>query len=324
MAEQQAGWVGSGFETADPDLAVHLLRNRPGDTVRVIPRGRPGKIRVDRAPLTSAVGLDRVSLQCTFDVRADPLGALLIVHFRSGRASYGPSSSERRYGPGDVCVAAHPEHPYMARCASYDVAIAVISPAVLDLVAGPAPGRSPAPFRLASYQPVSAAATRHWKATYAYVRQEILGVPEAAAQPLLVAAAEQLMLTTVLAAFPSNALTDPTIEDRHDAHPATLRRATAFIEENAHRAITAADIATAANVTVRAVQLAFRRHLDTTPLGYLRRVRLEHAHRELLAADPASETVTAVAYRWGFPSTSRFAAEYRAAYGVTPSRTLRG
>ena len=34
-------------------------------------------------------------------------------------------------------------------------------------------------------------------------------------------------------------------------------------------------------------------------------------------------TVTAVAYRWGFPSPSRFTAYYRQAYGVTPNQTLR-
>jgi AraC-like DNA-binding protein len=33
--------------------------------------------------------------------------------------------------------------------------------------------------------------------------------------------------------------------------------------------------------------------------------------------------VTQVAARWGFASPSRFARYYRAAYGVTPSRTLR-
>jgi AraC-like DNA-binding protein len=325
MADQQAGRVGLTFETADPELAVHLLRSSSGDGVRVIPRGQPGRIRADKAPLTGAVRLDQVSLECSFDVQApDSLCVLLLVHIRSGRASYGSDSHERRYGPGDVCITALPGHPYTARCACYDVAVAIISPAALGRVAATAPGRSPAPVQLTGYEPVSAAAAGQWKAAYAYVRNQILGVPAAAAEPLLVAAAEQLLLATALAAFPNNALADPTIEDRHDAHPATLRRAVAFIEENAHRPITAADIAAAANVTVRAVQLAFRRHLDTTPLAYLRRVRLEHAHQELLAAGPAIETVTAVAYRWGFPSTSRFAAEYRAAYGVLPSRTLRG
>ena len=86
--------------------------------------------------------------------------------------------------------------------------------------------------------------------------------------------------------------------------------------------LTVADIAAASFVTIRAVQLAFRRHLDTTPLAYLRRVRLDRAHHDLLTGDPAHETVTAVAHRWGFPNPSRFAATYRRAYGVTPSYTL--
>ena len=58
-------------------------------------------------------------------------------------------------------------------------------------------------------------------------------------------------------------------------------------------------------------------------MEYLRRVRLEHAHRDLLAADPAHQSVTAIAYRWGFHSPSEFTSRYRQAYGVLPSRTLR-
>lgn len=103
----------------------------------------------------------------------------------------------------------------------------------------------------------------------------------------------------------------------------TLRRATAFINDQAGEDITVTDIAAASFVTVRAVQLAFRRHLDTTPLGYLRQVRLERAHRDLLTAVPGRDTVTTIAARWRFPSASRFSAYYRAAYGVPPGHTLR-
>jgi AraC-like DNA-binding protein len=45
--------------------------------------------------------------------------------------------------------------------------------------------------------------------------------------------------------------------------------------------------------------------------------------RDLINGDPAHESVTAVAYRWGFPSASRFASRCRHAYGVSPSHTLR-
>jgi anti-anti-sigma factor len=108
-----------------------------------------------------------------------------------------------------------------------------------------------------------------------------------------------------------------------DTDSGTVRRAIAFIEERALDDISVADIAAAAFVTIRAVQLAFRRHLDTTPLGYLRQVRLEHAHAQLLDSDPGRTTVSAVAARWHFTNASRFAAYYRAAYGVPPTQTLR-
>ena len=103
----------------------------------------------------------------------------------------------------------------------------------------------------------------------------------------------------------------------------TVGRAVAFIEERARDDISVTDIAAAAFVTVRAVQLAFRRYLDTTPLAYLRQVRLEGAHDQLVSADPSRTTVTAVAADWHFTNASRFSAYYRAAYGIPPAETLR-
>src|ERR1700737_4856256 len=52
------------------------------------------------------------------------------------------------------------------------------------------------------------------------------------------------------------------------AQPQTLRRAIAFIGDNAHRDIGLGDMATAIGVTGRSVQYTFRRHLGTTPLLY--------------------------------------------------------
>jgi transcriptional regulator GlxA family with amidase domain len=108
------------------------------------------------------------------------------------------------------------------------------------------------------------------------------------------------------------------------AQPQTLRRAIAFIHENAHRDIGVSDIAGAINVTPRSVQYTFRRHLGTTPLEYLRRVRLDRAHRDLQAADPAVDTVMEIAGRWRFGHPGRFSIAYREAFGTPPSRTLRG
>ncbi len=101
-----------------------------------------------------------------------------------------------------------------------------------------------------------------------------------------------------------------------------MRRAVAFVEANADQDIGLVQIAAAAYVTPRALQYAFRRHLDTTPLAFLRRVRLDAAHRELLAADPRGTTVTEIAMRWGFAHPGRFAAHYRNTYRTAPGTTL--
>lgn len=77
-------------------------------------------------------------------------------------------------------------------------------------------------------------------------------------------------------------------------------------------------------MTPRALQYMFRKHRDCTPTEYLRRVRLDHAHRELLAADRATTSVSDVARHWGFLHAGRFAVYYRECYGQSPHVTLRG
>ena len=105
--------------------------------------------------------------------------------------------------------------------------------------------------------------------------------------------------------------------------PPLLRRAVAFIQDNAQMDIGLRDIAAAVGVTPRSVQYTFRRHLGTTPLEYLRRIRLDRAHRDLQLADPSVDTVTAIAGRWGFSHAGRFSIAYRQVFGTKPSRTLR-
>ena len=65
--------------------------------------------------------------------------------------------------------------------------------------------------------------------------------------------------------------------------PASVRRAERFIEDNAENAIGLADVASAAGVSARSLQLAFRRFRDTTPMAHLRAIRLELARSGLPA-----------------------------------------
>ncbi|MET8252291.1 helix-turn-helix transcriptional regulator [Micromonospora sp. NPDC005197] len=204
-----------------------------------------------------------------------------------------------------------------------EVELCVLDLGVLTQVATAATARRPGQIRFTDLGGVNAPLARQWHRTTSYVSDVVASIPSASAQPLVIGNAARMLAAAALAIFPNTAFTDETAEDRRDASTATLRRAVAFMEENADRDISAADIASAAAVSQRAVQLAFRRHLGTTPMAYLRRIRLDRAHHDLVRADPGQETVSAIASRWGFANHSRFTARYHASYGVPPRETLR-
>ncbi|MGW5157067.1 AraC family transcriptional regulator [Nonomuraea wenchangensis] len=136
---------------------------------------------------------------------------------------------------------------------------------------------------------------------------------------------EQFLLHTLLSSQSHN-YAHELCETPAPCTPAALRRAIRYCEDHAGEPIRLGDIAAAARVSVRTLQLGFREHLQTTPMAYLRSVRLAHAHADLvrIAETGSQTTVTDVALRWGFAHLGRFAALYRQAYGRPPSSTRQG
>jgi len=306
------------FETTDAEAAHAMLVATYGAMRLSVTSERHG-VRVRAARHTvGPIELHHNTFSMRFHVDADPIRRVTMGRVLRGSFSYRRGAERCDNEPGDIFLLAQADSPYQSINIDVDLEFAVIDPALFVHVAD----TTREPFRFTGAHPVSAQATRLWSTTYDFVRDNVADTP-AAREPLLAGNAARLLVATALATFPNNLIHEPTIEDRRDAHPATLRRAVAFIDANAHRDVSPADVAGAAHVTIRTLQLAFRRHLDTTPGAYLRRVRLEHAHRDLLSGDPATTTVGAVAARWGFASHSRFTAHYHAVYGQPPSDTLR-
>ena len=85
--------------------------------------------------------------------------------------------------------------------------------------------------------------------------------------------------------------------------------------------ITVEDLARKAGVSVSTLNRGFGRHRGYSPSAFLKRLRLAHARRLLEAG--AATTVVGVALRCGFANPSRFANDYRAAFGESPTETLR-
>jgi AraC-like DNA-binding protein len=106
-------------------------------------------------------------------------------------------------------------------------------------------------------------------------------------------------------------------------HATVMRRFHRLLEHNPDRAIYVPEICAAIGVPERTLRLCCQEHLAMSPKHYLALRRMHLARRALLKAQSRATTVTEVAMRFGFWHFGRFATEYRALFGESPSATLR-
>lgn len=258
------------------------------------------------------------------EVSPDPLGRVIALWITGGRLEGHCDGIKSEAAAGELSMVSQPDLPHYAHAQDVSLTSVLLDPRVVASVATGLPtSQAPLPIRFEDFRPVDAASARMWMSTVEYVKNCVLA-EDAMATPLVLGHASRLLAAVLLSAFPTGATGDGSPHDRTDGKPALLRRAIEFMDSNVDSDIALVDIAEAIHVTPRAVQYMFRKHLDTTPLQYLRRVRLHHAHQDLLRADRMHDTVTTIAARWGFMHSGRFAVLYRQTYGQSPHTTLRG
>jgi len=139
--------------------------------------------------------------------------------------------------------------------------------------------------------------------------------------PLAMEHLQQVVIESLLSLQPHNfsaALAGG--DQRVGAH--VVSRAVELMHEQLQTPWTTATLARACGVSARSLQEAFVRENHAPPMTFLRQLRLARVHAELLAADPAVTTVTAVRERWLFFNGGRFAHYYRRRFGHSPSQTL--
>jgi AraC-like DNA-binding protein len=113
------------------------------------------------------------------------------------------------------------------------------------------------------------------------------------------------------------------LEARHgDAAPRQVRQAEEYIEAHWDGPISVEILAQVTSASARSVFAAFRKSRGYSPMAFVKRVRLRHARRMLLAREPGT-TVADVAFTCGFGNLGNFAKDYREAFGELPSATLR-
>ena len=312
-----------GLAVQDADKVTEVIRRMyVGNRPRFAARQPPARFAL-RSVVMGPLRVDRLRNSFTFAAHVEPFDYLCAFQLLRGQVRLDVGGDDLRLGPGDggVHLLGTGEREEIA---DFDAAFLCLPWDRVAAVAEQRTGIDAHDLRLESRTPISAAMGRYWATTVGYLHR-ILMDPEMPGPPALVA--EQLVTvaaTAVLVAFPNTSMSIAHRAATGRVAPAVVRRAIAFIDAYAGEPITVADIAAAAGVTPRALQYGFARHCDTSPITYLRRVRLHRAHLDLQAADPAAgDTVAAIAARWGFAKPSRFTALYRQAYHRPPSQTLR-
>lgn len=107
-------------------------------------------------------------------------------------------------------------------------------------------------------------------------------------------------------------------EPRSAAPRHAVDRVVEEIEREPDRGYSLTDLARSAGMSARALQYAFQERFEISPMQFLRQVRLDRAHVDLVQG---TGTVAEVAAYWGFTNPGRFARAYRDRFGESPVDT---
>ena len=152
--------------------------------------------------------------------------------------------------------------------------------------------------------------------------QLLVGADGATLSPLVVAQAREQVMTALLLGQ-QHSWSEALRQRPSRARATAVREAQELLRARSGDPVTIAEVAEVVGVSERALHAAFRRELDESPKQFLQRVRLENAHRDLVATPPGSGVrVVDIAHRWGFGNAGRFAAQYRQRFGELPGDTL--
>ncbi|SOC84682.1 AraC-type DNA-binding protein [Ensifer adhaerens] len=159
-----------------------------------------------------------------------------------------------------------------------------------------------------------------WMALLEYMSRCIAEAPDQIARSRVGRHLEQTICVHLLNEWANRAGID--LENpSHTLAPRTVRRAEAFMAENAANVPSMTDVARAAGVSLRSLTEAFRQFRGYTPSHFLREQRLQGARHALLAAGREGR-VAEIANVWGFINMGDFARIYNERFGEYPSQTL--
>lgn len=104
--------------------------------------------------------------------------------------------------------------------------------------------------------------------------------------------------------------------------PKYVKKAIDYIVKHAHKKFTMAELADFSEVSLRTLQLGFRRLYGISPANYVRDYKLYCVREVLRQAENTEVIIGDIAAQWGFFHSSNFAKHYKTLFGEYPSDTL--
>ncbi|PYY33015.1 hypothetical protein DEJ25_04825 [Curtobacterium sp. MCPF17_011] len=295
--------------------AATFIADLYGAELRVEPVATPFSFRY------AALGDSTMSLHIAqfaghVDGELPPSDAVIVQWLQSGSSRLDTGGSVLDMEPG-VPVPLLPERTFSFSMEDYEQRLVHLSREVVERVAAEQGADLTAGLRFDHTTPPSDQSVRTWHNTVSLISHTLRdGTPGR----LLHAEMARLAAASLLEMYPQQRPARRSPEGT--ALSVHVRAAVEYVNDHARMPITTSSLARHLDVSLRALQEAFQRDLQTTPNAYIRQVRLDRVRQELLASEPTAVTVREVAAGWGFAHLGRFAQQYVAEVGETPMATL--
>jgi len=111
--------------------------------------------------------------------------------------------------------------------------------------------------------------------------------------------------------------------DAHVSRRHLVQRASEFLSSHAAEGVRIGELSRVAGVSERTLRKAFHTVHGLSPKQFDLRERLFGARQALCHVDAARKTVTTIACEFGFFELGRFSRAYKAAFGESPSQTIK-
>lgn len=158
-----------------------------------------------------------------------------------------------------------------------------------------------------------------WRSVQAYLR-ELAQDHSIVALPGIGAELERGLVRSLLL-MQDNSMKEEIVRAVSAGLPPSVERARAFVEENYAEPLRLDHLQRAAGLNASRFGAQFKEHLGHSPMGYLKKIRLERA-RELLMSQSSPRKISTVLLDVGFNHFGRFSIEYKAAFGESPKDTV--